>query len=83
MYATIQLELLLNITNILNVMTGTAEDCGGPAGPAQARGGQPCLLHHHHVELGAGPYPGRPGVAAGPAPPAPLDQIHRPYFLGM
>jgi len=54
-------------------MTGSAEDSGGPAGPAQAGGGQPCLLHHHHMELGAGSDPGRPGSTARPASPAPVD----------
>ncbi len=72
---------LLNITNILNVMAGTAEDCGGPAGPAQAGGGQGGRLHHRVLVLGAGPHLRRPGPAAGSAAASSLDQIHRPTIL--
>ncbi len=78
MWATIPSGVLLIMTNILNVMAGSAEDCGGPAGPAQAGGGQPGLLHHHHLELGAGFDPGRPGSTARPASSALVDQIYGP-----
>ena len=65
------------------MMSGATEDCGGPAGPAQAGGGQGGRLHHRVLVLGAGPHLRRPGPAAGSVAASSLDQIHRPtLFLG-
>jgi hypothetical protein len=62
-------------------MAGATEDCGGPAGPAPAGGGQSGRLHHRVMVLGAGPHLHRPGPAAGSATASSLDQIHRPALL--
>ncbi len=79
MCTTILLELLLKITQ--NMMSGTTEDCGGPAGPAQAGGGQDGRLHHGVLVLGTGLYLRRPGPTPGPSASSSLDQIYWPTIL--
>jgi hypothetical protein len=70
---TIQFEPMLNIRKFLKYDGRSYRDCGGPAGPAPAGGGQSGLLPHHYLELGAWPDYGLPGAAAGQTHPAPLD----------
>ena len=63
------------------MMSGATEDCGGPAGPAQAGGGQDGRLHHGVLVLGTGLCLRRPGPTPGPSASSSLDQIYWPTIL--
>ena len=63
------------------MMSGATEDGGGPAGPAQAGGGQDGRLHHSILVLGAGLHLRRPGPTPGSAASSSLDQTYRPSIL--